>query len=120
MTHRDPLQLALDYHRAWNERRFTEAAACLADDLQIEVPINSYPTKASFMSAVQRTRAMTTRVETLAELGDAGSAMLLYDMTLPFGVMRVAEHFTVAGGRIARIRQIHDTTAIRAALAAAS
>jgi hypothetical protein len=29
--------------------------------------------------------------------------------------MRVAEHFTVAEEKITRIRQIHDTAAIRAA-----
>jgi hypothetical protein len=29
--------------------------------------------------------------------------------------MRCAEHFTVEGGQIARLRQIHDTAAVRAA-----
>jgi ketosteroid isomerase-like protein len=32
-----------------------------------------------------------------------------------FGMLRVAEHFTVADGKITRIRQIHDTAALRAA-----
>jgi hypothetical protein len=36
-------------------------------------------------------------------------------MTLPIGVLRVAEHFTVANGRIRLLRQIHDTAALRAA-----
>ena len=31
------------------------------------------------------------------------------------GMMRIAEHFTVADGRIKRIRQVHDTAALRAA-----
>jgi hypothetical protein len=42
--------------------------------------------------------------------------MLLYDMDVEkLGAMRVAEHFTVQNGRITRIRQIHDTAAVRAA-----
>jgi hypothetical protein len=42
--------------------------------------------------------------------------MLLYDLDAErVGTLRVAEHFTVADGKITRIRQIHDTAAIRAA-----
>ncbi|MBA3807430.1 MAG: hypothetical protein H0X28_03405 [Solirubrobacterales bacterium] len=42
--------------------------------------------------------------------------MLLYDMDVDgLGEMRVAEHFTVAGDQITRIRQIHDTALLRAA-----
>lgn len=48
-------------------------------------------------------------IEILSELGGDGEALLLYDMQLPFGIMRVAEHFSVSDGRIDRIRQIHDT-----------
>ena len=29
--------------------------------------------------------------------------------------MRVAEHYTIGGGKIRRIRQVHDTAALRAA-----
>ncbi len=42
--------------------------------------------------------------------------MLLYDLEVEgLGKMRIAEHFTIAGGRITRIRQIHDTAALRTA-----
>jgi hypothetical protein len=42
--------------------------------------------------------------------------MLLYDLEAgPVGKLRVAEHFTVEGGKMTRIRQIHDTAAVRAA-----
>jgi hypothetical protein len=51
----------------------------------------------------------------LAEFGSVDEALLLYDMTLPIGALRVAEHFTVAGEKIRRIRQVHDTAALRAA-----
>ena len=42
--------------------------------------------------------------------------MLLYDMDVErIGTLRVCEHFTVTDGLITRIRQVHDTTALRAA-----
>lgn len=119
-TESKALRIARTYHRAWSEERFGEAAGCLADHLAIEVPINSYATKAEFIRAVERTRTMAAEVRVLAELGDDREAFLLYDMALPFGLMRVAEHFTVTGDHISRIRQIHDTAAIRAAMAASN
>jgi uncharacterized protein YndB with AHSA1/START domain len=42
--------------------------------------------------------------------------MILYDMDVQgLGTMRVVEHFTVSDGKIVRLRQIHDTAALRAA-----
>jgi hypothetical protein len=32
-----------------------------------------------------------------------------------YKLLRVAEHFTVAQGKITRIRQVHDTAALRTA-----
>ena len=87
----------------------------VADDLRVEVPINSYAGKTDFLSAVRMTAQMTSKVELIGALGRDDEAMLLYDMTLPIGVLRVAEHFTVADDKIRIIRQIHDTAALRAA-----
>ena len=57
-----------------------------------------------------------TAVELLSELGEGNEAMLLYDVDVNgLGQMRIAEHFTLAEGRIMRIRQIHDTGALRSA-----
>jgi hypothetical protein len=42
--------------------------------------------------------------------------MMLYDLEAgPVGTLRVAEHLTVEGGKITRIRQIHDTAPVHAA-----
>ena len=112
----DPLVTARAYHAAWTHHEYEHAAALLADDLVVEVPVNDYPTPESFAAAVAMTGGLARRVDLLAELGGAGQAMLLYDMDLTgIGVLRVAEHFTVEQGRIVRIRQIHDTAPIRAA-----
>jgi hypothetical protein len=113
------LMLARAYHGAWTGGRIEEAGEYLADDLSVEVPINAYPTKVSFVEAVGFTQNMASDVKVLSEFGSDDEALILYDMSLPFGVMRVAEHFTVSRGKINRIRQIHDTHALRAAAAAA-
>jgi hypothetical protein len=67
------------------------------------------------MAAVRRTGAMVSAVDVLAGFNAQGEALLLYDMALPIGTLRVAEHFLVTDGRIMQIRQIHDTAALRAA-----
>ncbi len=110
------LAVARSYHRAWSNGELEAAGGHLAEDLTIEVPINAYATKQDFLRAVGKTRQMTSTLDLLAEFGNEAEALLLYDLALPFGVLRVAEHFTVSDGRITRIRQVHDTAAIRAAL----
>jgi hypothetical protein len=115
MNEPNALDVARAYHRAWSSRDLDAIGRYLGDDLQVEVPINRYAGKADFLDAVRKTAAMTSAVKVIAELGDAEQAMLLYDMRLPIGELRVAEHFTVRGGAIRAIRQIHHTAALRAA-----
>ena len=110
------LSIAREYHNAWTSRDFARAARLLAADLTIEVPINSYPTKDSFVQALTAFGGMVERTEMLAEFTSGNEALLLYDMHVgPLGVIRIAEHFTANQGSITRIRQIHDTAPMRAA-----
>ncbi len=110
------LDTARCYHDAWTNDRYGAAAKLLAPDLEIEVPVNDYPTREAFAEAVENFGSMTTQVDLLSEVGSQDEAMLLYDMTVSgLGTMRVAEHFTVADGRIVRLRQVHDTAALRQA-----
>ncbi len=109
------LAVARAYHDAWQRRDYQAAWQLLGDDLVVEVPVNSYDSKAAFAEAAQRTREMAAAVTPLAEFGNDGEAVLLYDMTLPIGDLRIAEYFAVHSGRITRITHIHDTAALRAA-----
>lgn len=59
------LELARGYHRAWSGGRIDEAAGYLGEGLQVEVPINSYLTKSSFMDAVSRTQQATWQLTAL-------------------------------------------------------
>jgi len=108
--------VARRYHLAWSTRHFEEAIALLDENLSVETPVNHYPTVASFARALAAFGSLVEGVTLLAEFGGVDEAMLLYDMRVSgLGEIRVAEHFTLKSGRIVRLRQVHDTVAIRAA-----
>ncbi|MDP2270678.1 MAG: nuclear transport factor 2 family protein [Archangium sp.] len=110
------LEVVKAYYRAWTTKNFAAAGEHLAPTLVVEVPVNDYPTVASFLQALSGFGSMTKRIELLAEFANDAEAMLLYDMDVEgLGTIRIAEHFTVEDGKISRLRQIHDTHAIRAA-----
>jgi hypothetical protein len=115
------LVAARGYHDAWTSGRFEEAGQYLDEHLLIEVPVNTYDGRESFMRAVAGFGQIASEVTLLAELGDDDDAVLIYDMTVPgLGRLRVAEHFTVTNGLIGRLRQVHDTAGLRAAGVVAS
>jgi hypothetical protein len=110
------LSVVRRYHESWTSKNFEQAIGLLAPTLQVEVPINDYPTAESFAEALRHFGALVTRVDLISEMSKRDEAMLLYDMRVEqLGTLRVVEHFTVADGKITRLRQIHDTAAIRAA-----
>ncbi len=112
----DTLAVVRAYYDGWTKKRFAAAVRLLANDLKVEVPVNEYPTTQSFADALSRFGSLVKDVKLLAEFANNDEAVLLYDMDVDrIGAMRVAEHFTVERGRITRIRQIHDTAAVRAA-----
>jgi hypothetical protein len=116
MTADDTRSIVQAYHDAWTSKHFDQAIGLLSAKLEVEVPINDYPTTQSFAQALAGFGGLATRVELIAEFSAAGEAMLLYDVDVErLGRLRIAEHFTVADGRIVRIRQVHDTVALRAA-----
>ena len=104
------------YYDAWTTGDFGTAVALLADGLTVEVPVNQYPTAESFGAALKGFGSLASRVELHAAMTDGEDGMLLYDMDVAaLGTLRVAEHFTVRAGQITRIRQVHDTAALREA-----
>jgi ketosteroid isomerase-like protein len=116
MSSPEALSVARRYHQGWSSRNYEQSIDLLAPTLKVEVPINDYPTAESFAQAIRGFGEMVTGIELLSEMGHDNEAMLLYDMQADgLGQLRVAEHFTVANGKIVRLRQIHDTAAVRAA-----
>jgi SnoaL-like domain len=116
MSPPDTAAIVRAYYDAWTSKDFARAAALLAASLTVEVPVNDYPTAESFAAALRSFGSMVTKVELLSAMSAGNEAMLLYDLEAgPVGTLRVAEHFTTGSGKITRIRQIHDTAAVRAA-----
>ncbi|WP_051836406.1 nuclear transport factor 2 family protein [Streptomyces sp. NRRL WC-3742] len=116
MNTADTLAVVRAYHRAWTSGDHPAAVRLLAPDLAVETPVNEYPTVESFAQALSGFGSLVRSVRLLSELAGDDEAVLLYDLEAErIGPMRIAEHFTVQGGRITRIRQIHDTVAVRAA-----
>jgi uncharacterized protein YndB with AHSA1/START domain/ketosteroid isomerase-like protein len=116
MTTRDTAAVVRAYYDAWTGGDFGRAAALLAPGLTVEVPVNEYPDAGSFAAALKSFGSLATRTELLAAMSAGQQGMLLYDMDVPgLSTLRVAEHLTVDDGQITRIRQIHDTAALRAA-----
>ncbi len=116
MTPEDTLTIVRRYHRGWSSRDFETAIDQLAATLEVEVPINSYPTREAFAQALRGFGALVNQVDLLSEMATHNEAMLLYDLHADaLGSLRVAEHFTLANGQIVRLRQIHDTAPVRAA-----
>ena len=116
MSRQDTAALIRGYYDAWTAGEFGQAASLLAASLTVEVPVNDYPDARSFAAALEGFGSLSTRTELLAAMSAGSEGMLLYDMDVPgLGTLRVAEHFTVENGKITRIRQVHDTAALRAA-----
>jgi ketosteroid isomerase-like protein len=116
MNAHDTTGIVRAYHDAWTRKDYARARALLAGTLAVEVPVNDYPTAESFAAALENFGSMVSSAELLAAMSDGNEAILLYDLQAgPVGTLRVAEHFTVEDGKITRIRQIHDTAAVRAA-----
>lgn len=109
------LRVVHRYHAGWTSNNYEQAIELLAPTLKVEVPINDYPTAECFAQALRSFGNLVTSVDLLSEMSHGEEAMLLYDMQVEqLGTLRVVEHFTVAEGKITRLRQIHDTAPIRA------
>ncbi len=116
MSSDQALSVVRRYHEGWTSGNYEQAIALLAPTVKVEVPINNYPTAESFAQALRGFGALVSSVDLLSEMSNGNEAMLLYDMEVEqLGQLRVVEHFTVTGGKIARLRQIHDTAPVRAA-----
>ena len=116
MSAQDTAAIVCAYYDAWTAKNFDQAVSLLAPGLTVEVPVNEYPDARSFAAALKNFGSMTANAELIAAMSSGAEGMLLYDMDVRgLGTLRVAEHLTVDNGKITRIRQIHDTAALRAA-----
>jgi ketosteroid isomerase-like protein len=108
-----PLDVAHAYQDAWRRADFAAAAALLAPELVVEMPVNEYPTREAFVEALAGFAVHVNAVDMLSEMGSGDETMQLYDMRVDgLGTLRVVEHLTIRDGLIVRVRHIHDTASI--------
>lgn len=81
----------------------------LADDLDFEGPIAGQVTGAArFKEGVKGFIANVAKIELIQEVHDPNGTATLYDAHMPKGVVRIAEFFRFADGRIQRLRLHYD------------
>jgi uncharacterized protein YndB with AHSA1/START domain len=113
---RTPLEIVRTYHGSWTSGNFDAARRLLDPELETDVPLNDYAGREDFVADLAGFGALVSRADVLAEFENGSEALLLYDLEADgVGPLRVAEHFTIAQGRITRIRHVHDTAQLRKA-----
>jgi ketosteroid isomerase-like protein len=108
-------QLIERYHNAWTTGDFVTARGCLADDLDFKGSIDTFHRADDFVAALRRFHGMLRGVTLLKGIFDEDSAALLYDCdtVTPAGVIRTAEFFSTADGRISKIQLVFDASELR-------
>lgn len=106
-----PLDVALAYHEAWTGHVVDAALRLVADDVVCDTPSGQLRGMAAYRPFLANFAPITTGYDMIATLGDAETAVLVYDLhTVPVASGLVCECFTVRGGKICRNRLIFDRT----------
>jgi hypothetical protein len=111
------LAVGLAYHRAWTGHDVEMALRVVADNVVCDAPSGQLRGIDQYRPFLANFAPRVTGYELLAALGDAETAVLVYDLhTVAVASSLVCECFTVADGKITRNRLIFDQTPFTAAL----
>ena len=112
MTEQTTRETVRAYHDAWTAGEIATAAGYLADDFSTRAPVGTYDTKDEYLVGLERFRGLVTDLDLISELYGDGEATLIYDVhtDTPAGTLRTAEHFELAGDKIASTMLIFDAT----------
>ncbi|PZF82830.1 nuclear transport factor 2 family protein [Jiangella anatolica] len=106
-----PVDVALAFIEAFARRDLDLAATFVADDVTFESPRVSLSGAPAYLAAVGEFAQLVDGVQVIAAVGDATQALVMYDMaTEPFGTIRAADRYVVAGGRITANQLVFDTS----------
>jgi hypothetical protein len=99
---------------------FAAAATYLAPDFSFESPLMRIENPSAYLASHAGFHPLITRLVVISELYGEGEATILFDLEseTPVGTQRTAEHFRIAGGKIASIFTLFDATEWRALLGA--
>ena len=111
----DAKQVVTNYHNAWTSGDMKAARVYLADDLDFQGSIETCSRADDFIHSLTMFQKMLQGVNLIQSFFSESGAALLYDCDTmsPAGVIRTAEFFTVADGKIKSIRLVFDATDLR-------
>jgi SnoaL-like domain len=95
---------------------FAAAATYLAPDFSFESPLMRIEDPSAYLASQAGFHPLITRLVMISELYGKGEATLLFDLesATPVGTQRTAEHFRIAGGKVASIFILFDASEWRA------
>jgi len=111
MTEQYALDIAAAFLDAWAGQDFETAGGYLAEDFTFDGPIAHYRSAREFLTGSRGFAARLTGTwSVVAAFGDHQQALLLYGLHLADGsAMRIADHYTVTGGKIEAEQILWDT-----------
>jgi hypothetical protein len=101
------------YFDAWTSKRVDDARALLDEQLEFVGPTARYQGAKAFEPALAGFAQMTRGARMVELLVDGDRAAMLYECDLPFGTVRIASFFRVAGGKIRWYETQFDATELR-------
>ncbi len=84
----------------------------LAPDAEVEWNLDAPVDDEELVQTLHRIAVFADSVTIVSRVCADDGAVLVYDLTAPFGVARMAEFLVVRNGHIAEVRQVYDVTAI--------
>ena len=111
MTEQSALDIAAAFLDAWAGQDFETAGGYLAEGFTFDGPVAHYRSAREFLTGSRGFAARLTGTwSSVAAFGDQRQALLLYDLHLADGpAMRIADYYTVAGGKIQAEQILWDT-----------
>lgn len=96
------------YTKALGSRDFAAARALLADNLRFEGPIDKFDRADDYMKAISALYGMVKGIAHQATIAEGDDVAVFYVLDTPVAKAPVAEWYTIAAGKIVRIRTYFD------------
>jgi hypothetical protein len=113
-----PVALARAFTKAWTSHDLETAATFLANDVTFDGPLNHSTGKDAYVQGLAAFARAVTGATILAAFGDDTRALIMYDVTGPFGNLTGAELLSFRDGKIHSDRLTFDTYPVRQAAVA--
>jgi hypothetical protein len=84
----------------------------LAPDAEIEWNLDAAVDDEELVQTLHRIAVFADTVTVVSRSCADDGAALVYDLTAPFGTVRMAEFLAVEGGRVTEVRQVYDVVAV--------